>query len=197
MDLLERIEHYDQQLLIVLNNLNSPFWDDTMLLLTDKWIWIPMYILFLFFIFKKLGKRNGLIALLGAFFLIYFCDRGSVVLFKEVFQRFRPCHNSELYQYLHIVKEYCGGQFGFVSSHATNSFGLVGYILGILSPRNHWKILLIFWASLVAYTRVYLGVHYPLDILGGALLGMALGIALGKTLKYYFFTSKGKYLNVA
>ena len=103
-------------------------------------------------------------------------DRISVMAFKDVFQRFRPCHNPDIANLVHLV-DGCGGKFGFVSSHAANSFALALFT-GLLL-RKHYKYILpimLFWAALVSYSRIYVGVHYPGDILGGAILGTVIGI---------------------
>lgn len=103
-------------------------------------------------------------------------DRISVMAFKDVFQRFRPCHNPDIASLVHLV-DGCGGKFGFVSSHAANSFALALFT-GLLL-RKHYKYILpimLFWAALVSYSRIYVGVHYPGDILGGAILGTVIGI---------------------
>ncbi len=190
MALLEYIKQLDQQLLILVNCYNTPFWDDAMLLLTDKLVWIPMYLLFIYVIFKRLGSRDGFVAILGALLLIYYCDRISVVFFKDVFKRYRPCHNTILMDVIHTVKTYCGGKHSFVSSHATNSFGLAAYIATLVAPKKFWIAMLFLWATLVAYTRVYLAVHYPLDIIGGAIVGTMIGLALGWVINYYFISRK-------
>lgn len=96
--------------------------------------------------------------------------------FKDVFERLRPCHNPNIASLVHVV-DGCGGKYGFVSSHASNSFALALFI-GLLL-RKHYKYflpLMVFWAALVSYSRIYVGVHYPADILGGAILGSLIGI---------------------
>ena len=101
-------------------------------------------------------------------------DQISVKVFKEGFERLRPSHNPEIKDLIHTVKGYRGGQFGFVSSHAANTFAMAFFTSKLFRNRYYsWFIFI--WAAVVSYSRIYLGVHYPLDIIGGALLGMLLG----------------------
>ncbi len=125
---------------------------------------------------KKHRKQTAVVGLfIGLVFLIG--DRSSVVLFKDMFQRLRPCHNPEITNLVHTLDGHCGGQYGFVSSHATNSFALAIFS-GLLLKKQYPKLLLIMllWAALVSYSRIYVGVHYPADILGGAILGTTVGL---------------------
>ena len=106
-------------------------------------------------------------------------DQISVKLFKDVFERLRPCHNPMITDMVHTLHGKCGGQFGFVSSHATNSFALA--IFSGLLLRSRYKyilLIMLFWAACVSYSRVYVGVHYPGDILGGAILGSVVGFTV-------------------
>lgn len=129
----------------------------------------------LYLIAKKWGKQTFIIGIfVGLVFLLG--DRISVMAFKDVFQRLRPCHNPEIANFVHLV-DGCGGKFGFVSSHASNSFAFALFI-GLLF-RKHYRLMLpimIFWAALVSYSRIYVGVHYPGDILCGGILGTVIGI---------------------
>jgi len=132
-----------------------------------------MYAIFLFFIFKKL-KWAGFLALFFLILLLVFADQGSVQLFKNVFQRLRPCHNAEIAEYVHLVNNECGGQFGFISSHAANTFALAMFT-ALFFKNIPFSIFIFSWATIVAYSRIYLGVHYPFDVLGGAFFGIFLG----------------------
>jgi undecaprenyl-diphosphatase len=146
--------------------------------------WIPLYLLLFTLTALKYKWKTVYIGLfLGLLFLIG--DRSSVMLFKDVFERLRPCHNPELMNLVHTINGRCGGQFGFLSSHATNSFALA-FFSGLLL-KKHYKYtmgLMLLWAALVSYSRVYVGVHYPGDILCGAILGSVVGILVFILMKY-------------
>jgi undecaprenyl-diphosphatase len=176
------IERLDQQLFLFLNSINSPFWDNIMFALSGRLIWAPLYLVILFVLWKKL-KRKMLILIPVIIVAVALCDQISVHLFKEVFQRLRPCHEPSLEGMIHLVRGQCGGQYGFVSSHATNSFNVA--LLSLLFIRKRWfTIAILLWAALVSYSRIYLGVHYPGDVLCGALLGSAIGYATWFTYNY-------------
>lgn len=107
--------------------------------------------------------------------VVVLSDLSAKYLFKEAFQRYRPSHHTTLSTHLHFVNDYKGGQFGFVSSHAANMFGIVTFLaLWLWSYLKHYCWLFFLWAALIGYSRMYLGVHYPSDIVAGAMLGMSI-----------------------
>jgi len=171
--MLETLNSLDIQLFLFLNSLHSSFMDPIMFFLTGKLTWAPLYAVVLFYLFKK-EKWYGILALVFAVLVIVFADQSSVKLFKNVFERLRPSHNPEIKDIVHIVNNKRGGQFGFVSSHAANTFGFAMFISLFFKIR--WVSISLFtWAVVVSYTRIYLGLHYPGDILGGAILGSLIG----------------------
>jgi len=167
------IVRLDQQLLLYLNSLNSPFWDQVMYAISGKFIWIPLYLAILIYLGITF-KRKFLVILLFIILGITLADQISVNLFKNVFQRLRPCHEPALEGLVHLVKGECGGLYGFVSSHATNSYYVA--LFSLMFVRRRWfTITMVLWATVVGYSRIYLGVHYPGDVICGSMLGAFIG----------------------
>ena len=176
--MLETLITWDTNLFLFLNGIHSPFWDQFMLFVTGKWIWIPLYLFIIGWLIRKY-RWKGAVLLLFIVLLITLSDQSSVKLFKQVFMRLRPCHDPVIADLVHTVNGKCGGKYGFVSSHAANTFAIAIFSL-LLIKNRYYTISIIFWASLVSYSRVYLGVHFPGDIIGGAMLGMIIGYIVYK-----------------
>lgn len=179
--MLDELINIDRALFIFINSHFNSFFDFIMYWFSDKLIWIPFYITLALILLKNYNKQF--------FFMIFFIgiliaasDQLSVQL-KDFVQRPRPCHDPVLQTTIHLVKDYCGGAFGFVSSHASNAFALITFLYLSCNARMKWlKFVMIPWAVTVSYSRIYLGAHYPLDILAGWMLGILLGIII-----YYFY----------
>jgi undecaprenyl-diphosphatase len=174
--MIEKLIELDYKIFLLLNGAGNSFFDAIMLFLSSTWMWVPIYVFLAYFFVKKSGVK-GLINLGIVLITLLITDQSSVQLFKEVFERLRPCHDPTLQEKIRLVAENCGGQFGFVSSHATNSFGLMVVSAGLVRNKTY-TFILIAWALIVSYSRIYLGVHFPGDILGGMLLGIILGIII-------------------
>ncbi len=167
------LERLDQHLFLLLNSCYSPFWDRVMVTFSGIVIWIPLYLAILIAIGVKY-RRKFIIILLFIILAATLADQISVHLFKNVFHRLRPCHEPFLEGLVRLPNGRCGGLYGFVSSHATNSFNVA--LLSLLFIRKRWfTILIILWALTVSYSRIYLGVHYPGDVICGAMLGALIG----------------------
>lgn len=173
---METLEALDRSAFLAINGWHAPWADGPMLLVSEMATWFPLYLFCLFLIQRRFGWR-GLWTSIPLLVLMILCsDKGSVVLFKETVERLRPCHEPSLQGLVHLVKDGCGGRFGFVSSHASNHFAIALFLIGVLGGKPRWAIPALFlWAALVAYSRVYLGVHYPGDVLVGALFGAIIG----------------------
>jgi undecaprenyl-diphosphatase len=170
---IDTLKSIDNDILLFINGKNSPFWDTVMMAVSGTYTWIPLYALMAFFIIKEFGKKSWLPILFVALTIVL-SDQASVHFAKEIFMRYRPSHNLIIGAKLHIVNDYMGGQYGFVSSHATNTSAFAVFMMFLLRKR-FISILLPCWVILVCYSRVYLGVHYPADILGGLILGSIIG----------------------
>ncbi|MFW5978976.1 MAG: phosphatase PAP2 family protein [Bacteroidia bacterium] len=181
--MLEILINLDTKLFLFLNSLNSPFWDTVMWWISDKEFWYPFYGILIIAMGWRY-KWNAVVTILFIALAITLADQISVKGFKEVFERFRPSHNPELEGMIHHVRGYQGGKFGFVSSHAANTFALAAFTSRLFKNR-HFSWFIFVWAAIVSYSRIYLGVHYPLDIICGALLGYGLGYAV---FRLYLFT---------
>lgn len=177
---MEYLKSLDTDLFLAFNGWHNAFFDPIMYWLSDKLIWIPMYLLIIFLIFRKY-KLKGLIMLLFIGLVIALCDQTASGLLKNTVQRLRPSHDPALMNLVHLSKAGPGGLYGFASSHAANVFGLATFLYFVLD--DNFKILkywLFIWAALVAYSRIYNGVHYPGDVVVGALIGVCWGFLLSK-----------------
>ncbi|MDR3188342.1 MAG: phosphatase PAP2 family protein [Prevotellaceae bacterium] len=163
---------WDTDLFLFLNGLHSDFFDTLMWYASAKWTWVPLYVLILFLLYRRLGWRHFLLMLLGLALCVLLADRISSGFFKPLFERLRPTH--ALGDVVHTVRGYRGGRCGFVSSHAANMFAIAVYSL-LLMRRRHFTVFMLVFALFVSYSRIYLGVHYPLDIICGGLLGAGIG----------------------
>ena len=174
ISMIEAIQEADQQWFLWLNSIHTPFLDQFMAWVTNKYTWIPCYVLLAIFLFIKFRWEGVRICLLIGL-VILFCDQLTSGAMKPYFQRLRPCHDPSIASLVHVV-EGCGGQYGFASSHAANAFGLATICWVFLRNLSPYFVGVFGWAALVSYSRIYMGVHYPSDILVGALVGIVLAM---------------------
>ena len=197
--MIEFLNILDKNLLLEINSYNCPIVDLIMYLFSDKFFWIPLYAFLIFIIIRKYKKESILIFIMIAL-LITLTDQISSNLIKNSVQRLRPSHEPSLEGLLHFVNDYKGGDYGFVSSHAANTFGLAVFITLLLKSKIKWIGYVMFtYAFIVSYSRIYLGVHYPSDVIVAAFIGILMGWLIFKfyfvflKIKFYKFNSK-KYV---
>ncbi len=173
--MIDQILQWDTEVFIYLNSLGTKSWDSFWLAYTSKFNWIPFYAVLLYLIFKQMQLKAFITTLVVVALMILVTDQ-TTNLFKNGFHRLRPCHLAEIIDGMRLVKARCGGQYGFFSGHASNTMAAAIFIG--LTLRKRFKFLLyilIVWAILMAYSRIYIGVHYPLDVLLGMLFGILTG----------------------
>lgn len=184
---LSQLSKIDREILLAINGLHTPFWDNVMWFASGTLTWLPFYCLLAGLLIYKF-KKKGLPMLLLVGVLILFSDQIASGLLKPLVLRLRPSHEPDLMSQLHFVNNYLGGLYGFVSSHAANVFALAFYLGFVASKKIPWLPYILFpWALFVSLSRVYLGVHYPSDVLVPVLFAWPLAYGMARL---YFFLIK-------
>ncbi len=173
-EFIDKFLPYEKELFYFLNGSDSLFWDNVMWTYTSILTWIPMVAFILYIVFRNQLFKEALLVLGAIALVIVFSDQLSSSFFKPIFKRHRPSRHADYMHLVDIVKGYRGGQYGFISGHATNSFG-VAVFMSLLFKNRFVTLSMIFWAALNSYSRIYLGVHFISDILAGLFFGTLIG----------------------
>lgn len=185
--MLEKILSLDKKLFIYLNGLGSESYDGFWLIITKQINWIPLFILLFYLIFKKLGTKQTLYLFLFVALLLLVTDQTTNV-FKNGFQRLRPCNNPEINSFIRIIQ--VRKSYGFFSGHAANTMAVTTFLYLIFKDKIKYFGFLFLWPLIFAYSRIYLGLHYPLDIICGYLCGAILGFLM---FKFYQLAKKRNF----
>lgn len=175
---MEALIELDREVLIYLNSFHASWLDPIMLFITKTFVWLPLYLFLLYLIILEY-KKDFWIALIGIAITIALANSITSEVMKPYFERLRPSREPALEGLIHLVKEhgkfYKGGMYGFASSHAANTFGTAMFFFLLFRHTKQLLWLLFIWAAVMTYTRIYLGVHYPGDILVGGIIGILSG----------------------
>jgi undecaprenyl-diphosphatase len=186
-DAVHSIVSADQELFLWLNGLHTPWLDTVMYWITYKYTWIPLYILLIALTIRAEGWKKGGFIVIAVVLAVAVADKVTSGFMKPYFLRLRPCHDPSIQIVMHHVTD-CGGMYGFASSHASTSFALAVAWFSLLRRQVPQMVFLFLWAAVYAYSRVYVGVHYPLDILAGTLVGLLVGYSFVQL--YYIFLKR-------
>lgn len=179
MDLIDRLIEYDKALMVRINSeWHHPVLDWVFQHIRETYFWMPLYLFFIVFALANFGKR-GWLWVLAAVLTISITDQVSSNLIKGNIFRLRPCRDPEISEQIRFFINYCPRSSSFTSSHATNHFGFASFIaFSLRRYTGPWVLLLFIFAAAVAYAQVYVGVHYPIDVFCGALMGTFIGYGM-------------------
>lgn len=184
--MLDQLELLDRHLFLAINACHSTFMDVVMWYVSEIWVFAPLFAYWLIMVYKRYGSRK-LFILLGFLGLLIILTDQTANQTKHAIKRYRPTHNLEIQSQVHIVNAYKGGQYGFFSGHSTNSFGIAMLLFLIFSKESlSFRCVFFAWAGLTAYSRIYLGVHYPSDIFVGLLVGLFWGWIIYLLIQFTF-----------
>lgn len=180
--MIEALNAFDRSLFLLLNSFHSEHLNPVMVILSGQLIWIPFIGFFMWYALKYHGTKNTLLFMLFLALAMIASDVNSSYIMKNIVSRLRPCRLKELKPLIYSFGQKCGGKYGFVSSHAANSFCLIFFSLRSLNLPGKFHF---FWIIplAVSYSRIYLGVHYPGDIIGGAMIGLFWGFVFSAMFK--------------
>jgi membrane-associated phospholipid phosphatase len=177
--MLDQLIQLDHQWFQAINQgLSNPFFDWLMPLLRNRYNWIPLYAALIYYCVKNFGKTGWLMIL---FFLLSFgiADYSSASIIKPAVERLRPCNEPVFSEQINVLVR-CGSGYSFPSSHAANHFALALFFIVLFRKRSKWIVpLALLWAASIGFAQVYVGVHFPIDVTFGGLLGASVGGLLG------------------
>lgn len=173
--MIEELKDLDNSLFVALNGSDSVYWDAVMWIVTKTTTWIPLLLVVLYLVAKNSNWRRTVLVFGALILTVLLADQLSSGVIKPLVMRWRPTHDATFLHTIDTVFGYTGGRYGFVSSHAANTFALFTF-LALLFRSNVASVCFLLWACLSSYSRIYLGVHFPGDIFCGALLGLLVGI---------------------
>lgn len=189
--MIESLEQIDRDIFLAINSWHSHLFDIVMVYVTKIWVFLPLFALWIYMIYNKYGIKK-LFILTGFLLLLIGLTDQSSNLVKHSVKRYRPSHNLEIQAQIHSVDNYKGGQYGFFSGHAANTFGIATLLFFLFRDKAMWfRSIFFLWAGLTAYSRIYLGVHYPSDILVGMLVGIVWAMIVYEFIQFTF----KKYFN--
>jgi undecaprenyl-diphosphatase len=182
--MFETLEHIDRTILLAINKAHHPALDTFFWQASADWIFVPVCLLVMWYLYKQKGIKYLATAALCLGFVILFCDQTSNIV-KHSVKRYRPTHNLEIQDQIHVVNDYRGGQYGFFSAHSSNNTGVAVFLFLILAQlKNRYRYWIFFFPPIIEYSRMYLGVHYPSDIFFGTLDGILAGVIFYKVFQY-------------
>lgn len=181
--MLEKILEYEQNLFFALNGSDSPFLDRFMWLYSGKAVWIPLAALLVVILLYKKGWKECLFIVVAIALVVTLCDQFASGLCKPLFTRFRPTHHPDFMNEVDVVFNYRGGRYGFMSSHAANAFGFATFMAYLF---RYWLFgwAIYIWATVTAYSRIYLGVHFISDVIPGIMVGIIFGYLVYRLYKW-------------
>ena len=186
--MIDQLVQFDIDLFLYLNNLGTESWDGFWMFYTTKFNWIPFYAILAYLMYKRLNTKMFILTLLVIALMITFTDQITNVFKKVLVMRLRPCHNEDIQGMFRLVKEYCGGRYGYFSGHASNSMAIAVFTSLMLRAKyKYLPYLMVIWAVAMGYSRIYIGVHYPLDVISGMLFGAISGFLFYRLDRYLQF----------
>lgn len=184
--MFDKLELLDRELFLTINGFHAPMFDSLMYYVSQIWVFAPVFVYWLYMVFNRYGLKKLLILIGFLGLLVLLTDQTSNIT-KHAIKRYRPTHNLEIQSQVHTVNDYKGGMYGFFSGHSTNTFGVAMLLFLIFSKESIvFRTAFFAWAGITAYSRIYLGVHYPSDIFVGFIVGLFWGYVVYRLIQYFF-----------